>query len=187
MNARQCSVSGCDRKHRAKGYCSLHYRKYRKLTAEIDPIANQELHGMINTSTYKSWSSMKGRCMNVTDFAYKDYGGRGIKVCDRWMSFMNFLEDMGEKTKGRSIDRIDNDGNYEPGNCRWATPLEQANNRRMPRTNTSGIEGVHWSESHNRWVSRITIDKSRKLIGYFKDFFGACCARKSAENRVRFI
>ncbi len=92
-------------------------------------------HGMINTSEYTSWEGMKQRCYNPNNPRYNDWGGRGIKVCDRWLnSFENFIEDMGMKPeKEYSIDRIDNNGNYEPGNCRWTDIFTQNNNQR-PRT-----------------------------------------------------
>lgn len=86
-------------------------------------------HGMTDTPTYYSWSSMLGRCNNPNDPSYPRYGGRGIGVCERWSAFESFLADMGERPEGKTLDRFPNKfGNYEPGNCRWATAKEQANN-----------------------------------------------------------
>lgn len=80
--------------------------------------------------TYKTWAEMRQRTTNSKYPEWHYYGGRGITCCARWALFVNFLEDMGERPEGKSLDRIDNDGNYEPHNCRWATPKEQVQNRR---------------------------------------------------------
>jgi|SRR5215475_3862085 len=81
--------------------------------------------------TYHSWHMMQHRCLNPKFSRYKDWGGRGITICKRWLTFENFLEDMGPRpSRKHSIDRIDNDGNYEPSNCKWALPHEQRHNRR---------------------------------------------------------
>ena len=86
-------------------------------------------HGMHNTSTYFVWRAMIQRCTNPNTTHYDRYGGRGISVCERWLKFENFLADMGEKPKGLTLDRIDNNGNYENSNCRWVTHKENCNNR----------------------------------------------------------
>lgn len=102
-----------------------------------------------SSRTYRSWRHMRERCTNPKDQDYPNYGGRGIAVCERWKTFENFLADMGETPVGRSIDRIDVNGDYEPGNCRWATNREQSLNTRSNRILTVNGQSrpmVEWAE-----------------------------------------
>lgn len=106
-------------------------------------------HGMHGTPAYYSWAAMMSRCLNVAHPRYCDYGGRGITVCERWLKFENFFADMGKRPKGKTLDRINNDGGYELSNCRWATLVEQNNNTRQNRRITYQGETLNitqWSE-----------------------------------------
>lgn len=92
-------------------------------------LGNGTTHGLHKSRTYSSWNAMMNRCTNPDHDKFRYWGGRGITVCERWYKFVNFYEDMGERPVGKTLDRINPDGNYEPGNCRWATPLQQRHNR----------------------------------------------------------
>lgn len=116
--------------------------------------------------TYKSWTSMISRCRNPNATGYTFYGGRGIKVCERWFSFENFLADMGERPTNTTLDRKDPDGDYEPGNCRWATKREQQNNQRCNRRITIAgrtMNVVEWCRELN--VSEELV-RSRLKLGW---------------------
>lgn len=89
---------------------------------------SRRTHGMTGTPTFKTWDRMVSRCNNPRDTNYNRYGAQGIEVCHRWLIFQHFLADMGVRPAGQTLDRIDNSKNYEPANCRWATPAEQLRN-----------------------------------------------------------
>lgn len=111
---------------------------------------------------YRIWDGMRRRCKNNKDQRYQYYGGRGISVCDRWKhSFECFLLDMGPRPSNEhSIDRIDNDGNYEPENCRWATRSLQTHNQHKIKGITSRYRGVFFDRSRNKWVASVRLNSA---------------------------
>jgi hypothetical protein len=119
-------------------------------------------HGMSNTPTYTSWEHLIARCKNPNSDYFKNYGGRGIDVCDRWLVFENFLRDMGIRPEGTSIDRIDVNGNYTKDNCRWATPFTQGNN--TTRNIYHEYEGVTLTLSEWSRIMGIAIPTIRNRI-----------------------
>jgi len=123
-------------------------------------------HGKSKSSEYRIWSGIIQRCTNPNNNRYSDYGGRGITVCDRWLKFENFYADMGDRPDGMSIDREDNDGNYEPDNCRWATDEEQRYNKRnTPKFDDDTPVGL-WAHRNNLNYDRVN-DLFHK--GFIKD------------------
>jgi len=134
--------------------------------------------------TTRAWKAMHQRCYNSNCHKYSDYGARGIKVCERWHEYDNFLLDMGKRPVGDySLDRKDNDGDYSPENCRWTDPYTQAHNRRDRKDSNSGIQGVSFDKVKNKWQARIARYGVRISLGYHRNLFDAACARKSAENK----
>lgn len=136
---RECSVDGCQYPAFCKTFCKAHYeqmRQHGRITGIVMP--HKKARGGItkeNPDEYRAWNLMKRRCLNKNTKEYSNYGGRGIKICDRWINcFSNFLEDMGKKPKGHSLDRINPNGDYSPENCRWADWWDQERNRRDSRT-----------------------------------------------------
>lgn len=133
----KCSVDGCNKKRIFHSdYCCGHAAQVRKHGA----IKYKELRQVTGRSghyLYDTWTSMRDRCNNSRNRHYENYGGRGISVCGRWMDhahgFENFIEDMGDRPEGCSLDRIDNNGDYSPENCRWSNKIEQSLNKRTNR------------------------------------------------------
>lgn len=131
---------------------------------------------------YQAWNHMKQRCLNENDSRYKNYGARGIKVCDRWInSFNNFYDDMGARPEGLTLERKDVNGNYEPSNCVWADYTQQARNHTIRITNKSGYRGVIREKSNN-WHAYIYLNYKKINLGRFTSLNDALKARKQAEQ-----
>lgn len=145
--------------------CGCHRKNVSsKLSSKVNIKHNLSYHRLYNT-----WCDIIKRTTNVKHIRFSSYGGRGIKVCERWLNIENFIEDMYPSyQEGLSIDRIDNDGNYEPSNCRWATKSTQAINKRLIyANNTSGYRGAYFRPKTNQWVASIIINSKSVYLGIF--------------------
>ena len=170
--------TGADLKRGHKKSCGC----FAKEKAAIGIVSRSTKHGKKWTLAYKSWEGIIQRCTNTNCKKYPDYGGRGIKVCDRWRKFEEFSQDMGERpSKMHSIGRIDNDGNYEPGNCRWELPGQQSKNQRINSRNKTGTPGVFWKKQAGKYQAKIGVDGKRIHLGYFTSLESAVAARAAAQ------
>lgn len=131
------------------------------------------------TKTYEIWNNLKKRCNQKQNYPF--HGGRGISYDSSWEVYDNFLKDMGEKPEGKTLDRINNNQNYTKDNCRWATYSEQNINRGFRKDNKTGVKGVQNFKAG--YLVTAVRNKTRTYLGYYTDFFEACCARKSWENK----
>jgi len=135
-------------------------------------------HGRTGTVEHSAWKNMHTRCYNPANHSYPIYGGRGIIMCDRWLKFENFYSDMGDRpNKNYTVERVNNDGNYEPSNCKWATRQEQSINQRMQKNNKSGFRGVFYRKPNNKWGAQVNYKNKTYLLGYFDTPIYAAIAR----------
>lgn len=150
-------------------------------------------HGLSNDELYDVYHNMTRRCYDVKNEKYSCYGARGISVCEEWMNvgdginnFVSWCKSNGYE-KGLQIDRIDNDGNYEPSNCRFVTSRQNSLNRRMLKSNTSGYEGISFRKDNKKWTSRIKINFKDIYLGCFKTIEDAVIARNNyiMENNLQ--
>ena len=148
-------------------------------------IKSNTTHGKTKTKEHIAWLNMKGRCYNPGRKDYAEYGAKGIKVCDEWRnSFEAFYEYMGDApSETHSIDRLDPEDHYEPGNVEWGTEQTQAIRRRIQKNNTSGVRGVQWYEPSKKWRAVIGVNKKTIHLGYFENKKDAVAARKAAEEK----
>lgn len=132
---------------------------------------SHKTHGLGSTRLYNTWSKLKNRVLNPKDKQYNDYGGRGITICDEWKNDFKSFYDWAMKNEYSdelSIDRIDNDGNYCPENCRWTTRTIQNRNQRKRRDNTSGYKGVYYYKGRNKYIAQICVNNKNKRLGQFQ-------------------
>lgn len=162
-------ICSCGREVIRSNVCLRHGRTtscgcFRSERAKQTPLKHGHTKQRVFSKTYQSWACMISRCTNPNTTAFKHYGGRGIKTCDRWLEFENFLADMGERPEGKTLSRNNNDGNYEPSNCCWDTPANQARNRRSSRIitvfgKTDCVKALceHFGANYKRTLARLKL------------------------------
>lgn len=160
-----------------KGLCQKCYTRKRN-NGDPNKVKHVMGEGRIKQPEYHVWSEMIGRCENQNNKSYHNYGGRGIKVCEEWHDYRNFISDMGKRGDGMSLDRIDNNGDYCPENCRWATNNEQAANKR----NNVDVVGVTYNKKDDAWLARLQIGGRLLLCKQYKNKADAISARIKAEQ-----
>lgn len=169
-NTNTCKIKECENERCSNQsyYCEHHY--YFLVLKKRKPL-------------YLTWKNIKQRCYNPSSVSYKYYGGRGIKMCERWKNDYNlFAEDMGDKPKGCSLDRIDPNGDYEPNNCRWVDYTQQNYNQRVQKNNKSGCTGVY--KKRDKWQSGIYYKRRYINLGAYTELEDAVKARKLYERKL---
>jgi len=139
---------------------------------------------MKNQKLYWIWASMIQRCTNPKNKAYKNYGNRGIFVCDSWLKFSNFISDMGDKPENYTLERIDNLQGYSKENCKWVSRLQNNNNKRVYKSNKTKISGIEIRKDNGSFRARIRYNKKIVLDKTTDSFFDACCFIFSKRNEL---
>jgi hypothetical protein len=175
MRDKTCCIKKCNNKNYSNSFCSKHYQTVVK---HGDPLwTNEKYHNMCGTPEYNAWNNMLQRCNNKKGKYYPYYGGRGIKIL--YKDFKHFYQDMGDRPENTSIDRIDNDGNYEPGNCRWATKSVQLSNRRP--MSTTGYKYIY-NDSQGYGYN---VTSRKGYIGHYKTIDEAIKNRDIYFNQLK--
>lgn len=178
-----CKIENCDRKIYAKQLCNMHYLRVWKTgnPGKATSVYRSRIrHGLDGHPLQSRWEGMMARCYNQNSTSYKNYGGRGITVCERWWNFANYVIDIGDIPEGQTLDRIDNDGDYEPSNVKWSTRSVQQRNRRVK--SPTGHKNIYFRG--NKYVVIVTNSKSKSVnLGTFTDINKAIEARKLWEEK----